>query len=166
LKNAIALLPRFPFCLAFHFTLSFAPNTIALSYSFAFFLCLTCSALFLISAIALTRRLLSSTGTLPLGFYTIDVTNPNGPELDRTHSLGGVFDGVLRQFVALPAHLLPKMPAGTGVTAWNALYGNLLLNPGQTVVFLGMGASFALRSSTLLAGTEDKSKTLLLSFSK
>ncbi|KAG3072541.1 hypothetical protein PI125_g22498 [Phytophthora idaei] len=58
------------------------------------------------------------------------------------------------------------MPAGTGVTAWNALYGNLLLNPGQTVVFLGTGASFALRSSTLLAGTEDKSKTLLLSFSK
>ncbi|KAG3076535.1 hypothetical protein PC121_g7705 [Phytophthora cactorum] len=36
LKNAIALLPRFPFRLAFLFTLSFAPNTIALSYSFAF----------------------------------------------------------------------------------------------------------------------------------
>ncbi|KAG4036546.1 hypothetical protein PC123_g27885 [Phytophthora cactorum] len=70
LKNAIALLPRFPFFLAFLFKLSFAPNTIALSYSFAFFLCLTCPVLFLIGPIALTLRLLSSTGPLPLGVYT------------------------------------------------------------------------------------------------
>ncbi|KAG3077555.1 hypothetical protein PI125_g21226 [Phytophthora idaei] len=42
-------------------------KTVALSPSFAYFLCLTCPVLFLISAIALTLRLLSSTGTLPLG---------------------------------------------------------------------------------------------------
>ncbi|KAG2784150.1 hypothetical protein PC116_g17601 [Phytophthora cactorum] len=68
--KTIALLPRFLFFLGFFFQLSLVPNTIALSPSFAFFLCLTCSALFLIGAIALTLRLLSSTGTLPLGFYT------------------------------------------------------------------------------------------------
>ncbi|KAG2875214.1 hypothetical protein PC119_g24445 [Phytophthora cactorum] len=78
LKNAIALLPRFPFFLAFLFTLSFVPKTIALSTSFAFFLCLTCPELFLISAIALTRRLLSSTGTLPLGFYTSSAVSLGG----------------------------------------------------------------------------------------
>ncbi|KAG2983990.1 hypothetical protein PC120_g24323 [Phytophthora cactorum] len=78
LKNAIALLPRFPFFLAFLFKLSFAPNSIALSYSFAFFLCLTCPALFLVSAIAVTLRLLSSTGTSPLGFYTSSAVSLRG----------------------------------------------------------------------------------------
>ncbi|POM69194.1 NAD(P)-binding Rossmann-fold containing protein [Phytophthora palmivora] len=81
-----------------------------------------------------------------------DVTNLYGPQLDWLHSLGGVVDGVLRQYVAFPAHVLTKMPVDsrlsfvqmaslvcTGVTAWNALYGNLPLKPGQTVLFLGTG---------------------------
>ncbi|KAG3018320.1 hypothetical protein PC120_g10505 [Phytophthora cactorum] len=78
LKNAIALLPRFPFFLAFLFTLAFAPNTIALSYSFPFFLRLTCPALFLIGAIADTLTLLSTTGTLPLGFYPSSAVSLGG----------------------------------------------------------------------------------------
>ncbi|KAG3231549.1 hypothetical protein PI124_g23354 [Phytophthora idaei] len=39
--KTISLLTRFPFLLGFLIQLSFAPNTIALSHSFAFFLCLT-----------------------------------------------------------------------------------------------------------------------------
>ncbi|KAG2793315.1 hypothetical protein PC111_g23088 [Phytophthora cactorum] len=66
--KTIALLARFPLLRGFLVQLSLVPNMIALSPSFAFFLCLTCSALFLIGAIALTLRLLSSTGPLPLGF--------------------------------------------------------------------------------------------------
>ncbi|KAG3056291.1 hypothetical protein PI125_g25586 [Phytophthora idaei] len=79
--KTIALLPRFPFFLAFLFTLSFAPNTIALSYSFAFFLCLTRPAHFLISVIAITLRLLSSPGTLSLGFYTSCVVSLGGRQV-------------------------------------------------------------------------------------
>ncbi|KAG6946075.1 hypothetical protein JG687_00016932 [Phytophthora cactorum] len=45
-------------------------KSIPLLARFLFFLCLTCPALFLISAIAVTLRLFSSTGTLALGFYT------------------------------------------------------------------------------------------------
>ncbi|EGZ11309.1 hypothetical protein PHYSODRAFT_318082 [Phytophthora sojae] len=81
-----------------------------------------------------------------------DVSNLYGPQQDWAHSLGGMLNGVLRQFVALPAHVLTKMPKDstlsfvqmaslvcTGVTAWNALYGNIPLKPGQTVLFLGTG---------------------------
>ncbi|KAG2781812.1 hypothetical protein PC129_g24063 [Phytophthora cactorum] len=74
----IALLARFLFFLGFFFQLSLVPNTIALSPSFAFFLCLTCPPLFLISAIASTIRLLSSTGTLPLGVYTSSAVSLGG----------------------------------------------------------------------------------------
>ncbi|KAG3073340.1 hypothetical protein PC122_g14850 [Phytophthora cactorum] len=56
-------------------------ETIALSHSFAFFLCLTCPAHFLISTIALTIRLLSSTGTLPLGVYTSSAVSLGGRQL-------------------------------------------------------------------------------------
>ncbi|KAG3061512.1 hypothetical protein PI125_g24694 [Phytophthora idaei] len=63
--KTIALLARYPLLRGFLFQLS-----LALSPSFAFFLCLTCPAHLLISTIALTIRLLSSTGTLQLGVYT------------------------------------------------------------------------------------------------
>ncbi|KAG4249362.1 hypothetical protein PC116_g2915 [Phytophthora cactorum] len=43
--KTIALLVRYPLLRGFFFQLSLVPNTIALSPSFAFFLCLTCSAL-------------------------------------------------------------------------------------------------------------------------
>ncbi|KAG2883935.1 hypothetical protein PC129_g24264 [Phytophthora cactorum] len=73
LTKTIALLVRFPLLRGFLFQVSLVPKTIALSTSFALFLCLTCPALFLISAI--TLGLLSSTGTLPLGFYTSSVVS-------------------------------------------------------------------------------------------
>ncbi|KAG3119215.1 hypothetical protein PI126_g24554 [Phytophthora idaei] len=70
LTKTIALLARFPLLRGFLFQVSLVPKTIALSPAFAFFLCLTCPVLFLISAIALTLELLSSTGALPLSVYT------------------------------------------------------------------------------------------------
>ncbi|KAG3203073.1 hypothetical protein PC128_g2810 [Phytophthora cactorum] len=78
LTKTISLLARFPLLRGFLFQVSLVPKMIALSTSFAFFLCLTCSALFLISAIALTRRLLSSSGTLSLGFYTSSAVSLGG----------------------------------------------------------------------------------------
>ncbi|KAG3124150.1 hypothetical protein PI124_g19627 [Phytophthora idaei] len=78
LTKAIALLARFLFFLGFFFQLSLVPNTIALSPSFAIFLCLTCPALFLISAITITLRLLSSTGALPLSVYTSSTVSLGG----------------------------------------------------------------------------------------
>lgn len=66
--------------------------------------------------------------------------------------LGGPIDGMLAQYVNIPASAVIKIPkttklswtqlAGlvcTGTTAWNALYGNLPLKPGQTVLFQGTG---------------------------
>jgi NADPH:quinone reductase-like Zn-dependent oxidoreductase len=68
---------------------------------------------------------------------------------DWHHSLGGCYDGVLREFITLPSSALVKVPSTTelsfaqlsalvctGTTAWNALYGNVPLKPGQTVLFL------------------------------
>jgi NADPH:quinone reductase-like Zn-dependent oxidoreductase len=69
---------------------------------------------------------------------------------DWHHSLGGCYDGVLREFITLPSSALVKIPSTTklsfaqlsalvctGTTAWNALYGNVPLKPGQAVLFLG-----------------------------
>ncbi|KAG3109525.1 hypothetical protein PI124_g22922 [Phytophthora idaei] len=79
--KTIALLPCFMFYLGFFFQLSLVPNTIALSPSFAFFLGLPCSALFLLGAIALTLRLLSSTGPLPLGVYASSAVSLGGRQV-------------------------------------------------------------------------------------
>ncbi|GAP88930.2 putative alcohol dehydrogenase [Rosellinia necatrix] len=75
-----------------------------------------------------------------------------GPIKSWTHGLGGPIDGGLREYIALPGANLVKVPASTslsyaqlaaivctGTTAWNALYGNVPLKPGQTVLFLGTG---------------------------
>lgn len=74
-----------------------------------------------------------------------------GPMPDWYHGLGGTIDGVLREYVALPSSAVVRIPATTelsfaqlstlvctGTTAWNALYGNNPLKPGQTVLFLGI----------------------------
>ena len=71
---------------------------------------------------------------------------------DWTNGLGGPIDGMLRQYIAVPASAIVKIPktsklswtqlAGlvcTGTTAWNCLYGNLPLRPGQTVLLQGTG---------------------------
>lgn len=81
-----------------------------------------------------------------------DVTNLYGPQQDWLNGLGGPIDGMLRQYIALPATCIVKIPATTsltwgqlaslvctGTTAWNALYGNLPLKPGQTVLLQGTG---------------------------
>ncbi|KAG9185259.1 hypothetical protein G6011_07803 [Alternaria panax] len=71
---------------------------------------------------------------------------------DWHHSLGGCYDGVLQEYIAFPSSVLFKVPATsrlsfaqllalvcTGTTAWNALYGNNPLKPGQAVLFLDTG---------------------------
>ncbi|KAL3670837.1 hypothetical protein V7S43_004022 [Phytophthora oleae] len=81
-----------------------------------------------------------------------DVSNLYGPQTDWLHSLGGPLDGMLRQYIVLQAQALTKVPkdcnlsfvqmaslVASGVTAWNALFGNIPLKPGQTVLFQGTG---------------------------
>ena len=63
---------------------------------------------------------------------------------------GSVADGMLREYVVLPAHILIKLPKSTlsfnqwaavvctGATVWNAFYGNMPLKPGDTVLLQGM----------------------------
>ncbi|THY55522.1 NAD(P)-binding protein [Aureobasidium pullulans] len=83
---------------------------------------------------------------------TFDPTNLYGPQKNWNNGLGGPVDGVLREYVAVPASAVIKLPAGsdistaswastvcTGVTAWNCLYGNIPLRPGQTVLLQGTG---------------------------
>jgi NADPH:quinone reductase-like Zn-dependent oxidoreductase len=67
------------------------------------------------------------------------------------NALGGPKDGVLAEYVRVSYEAAVKIPEGssqsdaqwaslvcTGVTAWNSLYGNKVLKPGQTVLFQGM----------------------------
>ncbi|RDW67445.1 zinc-dependent alcohol dehydrogenase family protein [Aspergillus mulundensis] len=67
---------------------------------------------------------------------------------------GGGLDGVMAQFIVRPASAVVKVPAEapqsfselatlvcTGVTAWNALFGNTQLVPGQTVLVQGTGGT-------------------------
>jgi NADPH:quinone reductase-like Zn-dependent oxidoreductase len=81
-----------------------------------------------------------------------DITNLYGPQQDWDHGLGGPIDGMLREYATIPASAIVKIPkttklswsqlAGlvcTGTTAWNSLYGNNPLKPGQTVLFQGTG---------------------------
>ncbi|TVY78322.1 Zinc-type alcohol dehydrogenase-like protein [Lachnellula suecica] len=75
-----------------------------------------------------------------------------GPALDSYLAHGAPIDGVLREYISLPGTAVTKFPSDsklsfpqmsalvcTGVTAWNALYGNVPLKPGQTVLFQGTG---------------------------
>lgn len=79
-----------------------------------------------------------------------DLKTLYGAMPDWHHSLGGCYDGVLREYIALPSSALVKIPGTaelsfaqlstlvcTGTTAWNALFGNVPLKPGQTVLLLG-----------------------------
>ncbi|RAK81720.1 zinc-dependent alcohol dehydrogenase family protein [Aspergillus fijiensis CBS 313.89] len=83
---------------------------------------------------------------------TFDITNLFGPQLNWENGQGGPIDGVLREYVCIPAASAVQVPKEsalsfcewstlvcTGVTAWNALYGNIPLRPGQTVLFQGTG---------------------------
>lgn len=93
--------------------------------------------------------------TISVGDYAIanfDITNLYGPQQDWEHGLGGPIDGCLREYIAVPAASVVRIPktttlswpqlAGlvcTGTTAWNALFGNNPLIPGQTILALGTG---------------------------
>jgi NADPH:quinone reductase-like Zn-dependent oxidoreductase len=73
-----------------------------------------------------------------------------GPLKDASDTFGGPKDGMLREYIALPAHAIIKLPKSshsftqwaavvtTGSTVWNAFYGNTPLKPGETVLLLGM----------------------------
>ncbi|KAL4884620.1 hypothetical protein BJY04DRAFT_232993 [Aspergillus karnatakaensis] len=65
---------------------------------------------------------------------------------------GGYIDGVLAQYVVRPATSVVRVPSTarqsyselaslvcTGVTAWNGLFGNVPLKPGQSVLVQGTG---------------------------
>lgn len=66
-----------------------------------------------------------------------------------SETFGGPKDGMLREYIALPAHAIIKLPKSshgfiqwaamvcTGSTVWNAFYGNTPLKPGDTVLVLG-----------------------------
>ena len=88
-------------------------------------------------------------GDLVLGSF--DPTTLYGQQKSWNHGQGGPVDGVLRQYIVLPGQSVVKVSSKaplsfaqwatlpcTGVTAWNALYGNIPLRPGQTVLFQGM----------------------------
>lgn len=90
---------------------------------------------------------------------TFDPTNLYGPQRDWNNGQGGPVDGVLRQYIVLPAEAVVKVPKDsslshaqwaslvcTGVTAWNSLYGNIPLKPGQTVLFQGESSPLILSS--------------------
>lgn len=92
------------------------------------------------------------------------------------HALGGPKDGVLREYIAVPYTGAVKLPAGstlkdeqwaalvcTGVTAWNSLFGNVPIRPGQTVLFQGTGGvsitglvlAKALGAKTIITSSSD-----------
>lgn len=91
-----------------------------------------------------------------VGDWVIANFNPvnlYGPMKDWNGGLGGPVDGVLRNYLAINANSVIKVPKEsslkasqwaslvcTGTTAWNALYGNVPLKPGQTVLFQGKHA--------------------------
>ncbi|PLB49320.1 NAD(P)-binding protein [Aspergillus steynii IBT 23096] len=83
---------------------------------------------------------------------SFDPMHQYGPQKDFLSCQGGAADGTLAQYVARPATGVVKVPEGaphsyaelaslvcTGVTAWNGLYGNVPLKPGQVVLLQGTG---------------------------
>ncbi|KAL4811063.1 NAD(P)-binding protein [Aspergillus unguis] len=84
---------------------------------------------------------------------TFDVTNLYGPQRDWNNGHGGPIDGMLREYITVPASSVVKIPQSgkqqtysewsslvcTGVTAWNALYGVNPMKPGAVVLLQGTG---------------------------
>lgn len=101
-------------------------------------------------------------GNLVNGFSTGDWVIPPvcfsylyGVFKDGFDAYGSIEDGMLREYVVLPAHILIKLPksnlsfsqwatvGATGATVWNAFYGNMSLKPSDTVLLLGMNEPFS-----------------------
>ena len=112
---------------------------------------------------------------------TFDITTQYGTQQDWNHGLGGPIDGVLREYLTLPAHVVIKLPESsltfdewacvpcTGATAYNALFGNVPLRPGQTVLLQGTGgvsitglmlARAAGATTIITSSSDDKLKTV------
>ncbi|KAE8320236.1 hypothetical protein BDV41DRAFT_570396 [Aspergillus transmontanensis] len=83
---------------------------------------------------------------------TLDFSNVFGQQMSWMGGQGGPVDGVLREYLLVPAVSAVKIPKNspqtfnewstlvvTGVTVWNALYGNIPLRPGQVVLCQGTG---------------------------
>lgn len=81
---------------------------------------------------------------------TLDFTNLFGQQRSWLNGQGGPVDGVLREYLTVPSISAVRVPKEspqsfsewstlvvTGVTAWNALYGNISLKPGQIVLCQG-----------------------------
>lgn len=78
------------------------------------------------------------------------LTHLYGFQADHSQAQGAGADGVLRQYAVFREEAIAIVPKSanlsfpqmasivcTGVTAWNAFYGNVPLKPGQTVLFQG-----------------------------
>lgn len=87
-----------------------------------------------------------------IGDAIVSIISPTllyGSMKHASDSFGGPVDGMLRQYIVLPAHIVIKLPetshgfaqwaalVGTGSTVWNCFYGNMPLKPGDTVLLLG-----------------------------
>ncbi|KAE9257628.1 hypothetical protein PF002_g857 [Phytophthora fragariae] len=100
-----------------------------------------------------------------------DVNNLTGrqPGTER-ESLGGNIDGVLRQFITLPAQVLTKVPddctlsfvqiaslVASGATAWNALFGLMPLKAGTGgVSSIGLQLAKAAGATTIITSSSDE----------
>jgi NADPH:quinone reductase-like Zn-dependent oxidoreductase len=86
---------------------------------------------------------------------SFDLAHQYGPQKDFLTCQGGGVDGVLAEYIARPGSSVVKVPTSapqsyselaslvcTGVTSWNALYGNIPLKPGQTVLVQGWLLSY------------------------
>ncbi|KAF5856211.1 hypothetical protein ETB97_007687 [Aspergillus alliaceus] len=108
---------------------------------------------------------------------TFDPTNLFGQQMDWLNGQGAPVDGVLREYITLPAIAAVKLPENspqsfsewstlvcTGVTAWNALYGITPLKPGQIVLCQGTGGvsitglilAKAAGATTIVTSSSDK----------
>jgi NADPH:quinone reductase-like Zn-dependent oxidoreductase len=86
----------------------------------------------------------------PAPSFLYGVSDPR-PEAINLAWGGSLQDGVLREYIAIPAHMLIKLPRCvvprdftrwaatpcTVATVWNAFFGNAPLKPGETVLILG-----------------------------
>ncbi|PYI30579.1 NAD(P)-binding protein [Aspergillus indologenus CBS 114.80] len=97
-----------------------------------------------------------------------DITNLFGPQLNWENGQGGPIDGVLREYVCIPAASAVQVPKETalsfcewstlvctGVTAWNALYGNIPLRTGG-VSITGLILAKAAGARTIVTSSSDE----------
>ncbi|TVY87135.1 Zinc-type alcohol dehydrogenase-like protein [Lachnellula willkommii] len=98
-------------------------------------------------------------------------------------TFGALRDGMLREYVVLPAHSTIKLPNSShsftqwaalvqsGATVWNAFYGNIALKPGDTVLALGTGGvsmialilAKAAGATTIITSSSDRKLELVKS---